>query len=272
MDFDWLSSCYDIAPLDGSADYINEAYNYATSMGCIELPMIGRIAWWAILINIPVKAVMIFMAVRKAKSGQGLLWAIWKRLNFFCPPCTTRNPKDVSSAIQTRVIAIEWIELICSMSMLFLTLYAYVQLGWSVHFTYPAPLIPLKAIMLIKGVFGLLVYASCIKNTNFIAFLSEFGCRPSCKNVRDRKNVDGTTSNSQQKVNVDGDFLCFNTFTKVLDLMVGVVVWVEVIWVISHMGVWKSEPKPIRVVLGTVIVLQVITDVLVIILAIAVIR
>jgi hypothetical protein len=272
MDFDWLSSCYDIASLDGTADYNNKTYNYATSLGCMGLSLVGKISWWAILLNIPIKAVMMFMTVRRSKSGQGLLWAIWKRLNFFFPPCTTRNPKDVSGAIQTRVIAIEWMELVCSISMLLLTVYVYIQLAWSVLFTYPAPLIPLKVIMLIKGLVGLLVYASCMKNTNLLAFFSEFGCRPSCKNIRDGKTTDGTSVGTQRKVNVDGDFLCFNTFTKVLDLMVGVVLWVQVIWVISHMGVWKSEPKAIRVVLGGIIFLQLITDFLVVILGIVVIR
>lgn len=215
---------------------------------------------------------MMFMTVRRSKSGQGLFWAVWKRLNYFFPPCTTRNPKDIFGAIQTRVIAIEWIELVCSISMLLLAIYAYVQLGWSVLFTYPAPLMPLKSIMLIKALVSLFVYASCMKNTNLIAFFSEFGCRPSCKNIRDGKTDDGTYFGTQRKVNVDGDFLCFNAFTKVLDLMIGVLVWLEVIWVILHMGVWKSQPKAIRVVLGGVIVLQLMTDFLVVLLGIVVIR
>jgi len=264
MDIDWLSSCYDIAPIDKSADYEN--YDFAPSMGCTVLPLIGHISWWALLLNVPVKAVMILITVRKAKTGQSFLWAIWKRFHLFCPPCTSRNPKDVHSTIQSRVIAIEWIEVTCATAMLLLTLYVYLQLGWSVQFNYPAPFISLKVIMLIKGFSGLLVFGSSIKNTDFLSFLSEFGCRPSCKSVRDRRDE------SNEKVIVDEDFLCFNGFTKIADLVIGAGVWVEVIWAIVQLGDWKSDPKPIQVVLGAVIVLQFFTDILVMVLAITVIR
>ena len=148
--------------------------------------------------------------------------------------------------------------------MLFLTLHVCLKMGWSPQFNFHVLFISLKLLMLLKGCSGLLVFGAAIKNANVLAFLSEFGCQPSCKKLNDKKTTD-----DDKKVYVNGDFLCFNVFTKIVDLVIGAAVWIGVIWVM-RLGQWSSEPKSVRVVLGAITALQFFTDILVVILALSV--
>ena len=249
-DIDWLSSSYRPAPVSN--------HEFASVVGAIQLLPIGHVVWFVMLLNLFIKTYLIFSSTSLTESGRKLQLDLWKRAQFFGPPCTFNAPADLHNVIQTRIIAIQWIQLICSIGMLIVAMVVYIQMSWSPHFNLRSPFVPFKLLLIFKGITGMGIFFGIMRNTNVETFSSEFGCRL-CKT----KNTQSKKKNGL-RVKVDGEFICFTLCIKSVDFLVGLLIWVGLIW-IYNLGT-SSQSKPVRTLLQFVVILQLVTDVWVVVL------
>jgi hypothetical protein len=267
-DLDWLSASGTSQPAPLTEQDV------ASSLGLSEMSPLGNMVWFIIMANCVVKLYLIFNTTRLTDVGRDQIQAaLWKRALYFCPPLSLQPPSSLSelhSTVQTRIIAIQWLQLVCSVGMLVLTLVVYIQMGWSPHFNINAPFWPLKVTLLLKGCSGLVVFLGILRNTHFSDFIAEFGCRACRKNVRTQQQpqesiIGQKNDNQGERVKINGDFICFNLVVKGLDFFIGILVWMGLLYILQ-LGGKSSQPKSVSTILGWVVAFQLVTDVWVMVL------
>lgn len=235
IDIDWIASDYYPVGLNESLDVFGYNFQQASSVT-------KQVAWHVIIYNIFLKIIILYTVMRKTTKGRNLQTALWYNLHVFCPPTSWRLPKDLSAAIQSRVIAIIWIEILCSCVLFVVAIVVQVKMNWSPQFNTNVPFVSLKHLLFLKGSSGTLFFMSILRNADAVDILAEFGCLYPCKSWYEGRKIILRRKRGFEtpKVLVNGEFLKFTGVVKVFDMTVGLFIWAALVF-----GEWwrRNQPK-----------------------------
>jgi hypothetical protein len=166
LDVDWLISDY-----------------YPVTLGVIEDQFIYNIqqsaifsrnfAWYMIMMNIFLKTISLAILILDSKVGNQMINEAWDKLHLFFPPTSTKIPENLNVIMESRIIAIGWVELISSLLIIILATYANLRLSWAPQFQSRPVLTTLPNILYLKGISGTLLVMALMRNCNKRAI---FGC------------------------------------------------------------------------------------------------
>ncbi len=263
IDIDWIiSDYYPLTIVPNEEQFI---YNTRQTF------LLSRsIAWYMILFGIVAKCITMVSLLWNSSNGRSILkntWGIW---NVFLPPITTAIPDEIERVIDSRVIAVVWLEIICCLSILLLTLYAQMRLSWAPQFTTSFLFTSMIQIMYAKSIGGFLYVLAILRSTTVSSLCSALGC---CHNIKEDEDDDSPNSYTQQgyrqKVLVDTSFIRFNGGVKALNLIIGIFLWISLISALKLGG--GETPKEVVVVTGILAVTLIITDILCVILGLVIV-
>jgi hypothetical protein len=239
VDVNWMISDYFPQRLDS----IQDEMAFTVEQGEY---VIREFAWYIIMIGIAFKIIPLFILIRISGNGRQLLHQLWKKTFVFFPPMSSHERDGVD--LEGRVVAIIWLEALCALFTISLTIYVQMRLSWSPVFTTASPFTPLINIMYAKGITAILYVLGILHNANLFAVISEFGCMQSCYKQR-------LDSNGERlpRVFIDISFIKFNGFLKSVDLVVSVLLWISIVMSRGLGGL--DQPKEVRVALGGIIIL-----------------
>lgn len=85
-------------------------------------------AWYGILFNIGLKPFCLVGCLNASSRGRFIRSRVWERGHVIFPPLSYHIPEDLNKVIQTRSIAIAWIELICC--ILYFVCVFLIEMDW----------------------------------------------------------------------------------------------------------------------------------------------
>ena len=198
-------------------------------------------------------------------SGRRIKKKIWKHLKFFLP--TLKIPRDITKlrkVIEKRCIALGWLHLVCGVILGVTTIITMQTLYYSNIFTAAgSTLLPLNVLMAMKGVSSILVFMAWFRNMDGGGFLHSFGCFNKIKRFktwykRRRKRLYNNRTFHAPHVTIeDGDYMSMNMILKVVDFIVGILVWVSI-----GRANRRSQTKGVQVVIALLTTTQITTDIL----------
>jgi len=212
-----------------------------------------NIAWYLVIIGIVLKIVILVTLLRSSTIGSEILATTWKKVHVFFPPTSTKPPENTKAVIESRIIAIVWVEFICSSCLLFLAFYSQMRLSWAPQFFTTSSFMTMPNVLYAKGISGIILVLGILRN-------SRFGCLPSSSS--------GSSNAHSSKVLVNRTFLRFNGTLKTINVAIGILVWIRISSAWSLGG--GDIPKEVRIVLGGLTALMVLTDILCVILCLTV--
>ena len=244
LDVDWLISDYYPVTLG----VIEDQFIYNTQQSAI---FSRNFAWYMIMMNIFLKTISLAILILDSKVGNQMINEAWDKLHLFFPPTSTKIPENLNVIMESRIIAIGWVELISSLLIIILATYANLRLSWAPQFQSRPVLTTLPNILYLKGISGTLLVMALMRNCNKRAI---FGCLVSSSSKPD------SPSSHNRKVLIDRSFLRFNGTFKCFTTVIGICTWYSLLTVWSLGG--GDIPKEVRIVLGMLATSMVLTDVL----------
>lgn len=234
VDIDWLTSDYYPLTLDSNTDSFNYRSTKETLMS---------VSWYLVLIGSLFKLSSLITILFHSPNGRTIVQGIWNKLQVFLPP---RRLSSVPGDIESRVIAILWLELISSISFFLLAIYVQTQLSWAPHFSTPILFTSITNLIYLKALFGLLLVIAILRNTKLSLLCSELNC------------FMGTSVDQHyHKVRIDKQFLCFNGGLKSLSSTIGGFLWVWLAFAVK-----LGTNKEVCFVLGAMFITLSITDII----------
>ena len=256
LDIDWFYSNYFPSKLESLSE-IEEMMGFPN-----EKNWARQISSFMIIMNVFLKLILVYVFSKKTKSGRRLKNRSWQYLYLFCPPTSKRLPKKLDEAIEQRIFSITWIEIFCAIGFFLIFGAVQTQLSWSSLFTVKCPLIPLNMIILMKGISSFIQVLGLLSHADLPDFLAEFGCIISKTWYKNRRQILREKRGFEApKVMINKGYMSLNTFIKVLDLGIGVLMWIALVWAYNLIG--RDTPKEIRVVLMILTINEVVADILV---------
>ena len=276
LDLDWIFSNYYPASLRLHYRYGGDNNNFSDYDADdldLSFPNNLWVPWYisfcAIIANLCFKVLIIFIFGKKTKSGRKLKRHAWKQVHNFCPPMSKRWPKHLKQAIEQRIFSVVWIELICAIILFVLFGIVHTTLSWAPHFSTIVPpfVMSLNMMMLLKGCTSLIFVLTLLSHADIPEFLAEYGCIFPKTWYYNRKQILREKRGGLEappKVKVTHKYIVVNGVVKLMDLAMGVLVWMALYWANQLGG--RSKPKEIRIVLALLTLIQFITDILVVLL------
>jgi len=252
VDIDWLS--YKYYPTSLYEDELSYRLKQETSL-------VYSAVWYALLINIFLKLLCLNEALKSNKHGRNIRQQLLSRFGRCC--ISSMIPKNLSAAVQDKVVVLTWIEFICSLlcfSCFFVIEFDIVSssLFWKVS----GQLFSLQATLLYKGFSGgivLLSFAHHISMRDAVAILA---CQSICPGL-----VENHRSSRETFMSV-GKSACCIIMTKLFDLSFGVLPWMALVSVYNKMGF--DAPKDVNVflafVLATLIFTSIVSPILILVM------
>ena len=256
IDIDWVNSNYYPPSLDKKSSAYGE-FDFPLHFSNTRF-----MTHSAICFNILLKCIVVYTISNKTRSGGKLKRALWKRLHLFCPPTTRRLPKNLKKVVQQRIFSIVWIEILCAIAIL--VLFGIVQgtIPWATQFSVNCPFIPLSMVMLLKGCSSLVFASSLLFNADILDFFAEYGCMVPKTWYKNRQRIMKKKNSFEfPRVFFDQKYLILNGCVKVIDLTIGILMWVALVWANNLAG--GTAPKDIRTILTILFITQVLTELLV---------
>ena len=252
VDIDWLISDYFPTSLDSMVD--KDVFRFVQGESLTR-----TIIWYTTILAMFCKVIPIFMTIKRSTKGKHLIRQIWSKTYAFFPPLSSSEMNW--KALQERTIAIIWLEILCAITIVSLTIYAQVHLSWSPIFTSAATsLTPLINILFCKGISGMLFVLGLLQHTDLVAVFSECLCLKSI--YVDYQNDDGSEGDEDEehtRVLIDKPFLRFNGFLKVVDMIISIIALISLIQS-KQLGGY-DQPKDVRLVLGLIMVSLVLSSI-----------
>ncbi|KAL9181702.1 hypothetical protein ACHAXT_012045 [Thalassiosira profunda] len=244
IDIDWLSYKYFPEALDGE----DMAYRIQQ-----ESSIVWRFAWYAVMLNIVLK----FLCLNSALKASGPGRTIRRKISERAGKCfvSTRRPDDLSAAVKDKAIAIAWIESLCSLLCFgcFFAIQFDIVSARAILSDVPLQLLSLKGTLLLKATSSFLVFLSWLNHICVKDLLGLCACRSVCPGLRE---VRGGRDRILSKV---AKSLTCNIATKLLDFVLGVLVWIGLVSAHSQAGF--DAPHDVTTLLGLVFAAQVLSTV-----------
>ncbi len=254
IDIDWLISDYYPVPLNANAD----TFIYSIQQEAI---LSRDFAWLTMMMNILLKTLSFVVLLFDSNIGSQMLSTAWKQIQLFLPPTSTSNVplnvEELKAAMESRIIAIVWVEMISTALIIILAIYANLRLSWDPLFQSKLALVTVQNTLYLKGVMGILLVMALLKNCNKSYLLSGFWSFD--LNSRSPRNY---------KVKIDGIFLRFNGTLKFISTVIGILTLCSIIHAWAFQTI--KTPKEVRVVLGIMVTSLIMTDFLAVTLFITV--
>ena len=249
-DFDWLSSRYVTDPLEDEDQGNIFAYRIAQ-----EESLVHNVAWYGIFINAILKAISLNYSLQSSERGSLVRLRVWERINVFCT-LTASSYDDVNEAVQTKLVAVLWIELI-SLIISFSSFFVIDIKGVSSELFQDGPtqLLSLQASLLYKGTSGVIFFLSLFHHIRLKDFLAQFGCTSCCpewgvmmtSGVRGRMRLVSTLRKSMKCV----------VIAKISDFAIGVLLWINL--ASAHREFTRDAPKDTIVLFALLVSTQTMT-------------
>jgi hypothetical protein len=246
LDLDWLIGDYYPITLDKDNQLFVDGTNSL---------IIKKATEYIIALGIILKVCTLLFYLKKTPTGLQVILSFWGKIKFFLP-CSLLSCSDSQNillqSLESRVIAIIWLELVSSLVIICSSIYAHLQLSWAQQFQLKEGVLALVDLAIInllyiKGASGIIVVMAISKNCSKRAIFSEFGC------VHDDDNI-------RVKVLINREFLVFNGFLKLLNFSIGIIAWINLL---SAWGIAGSDaPKEIKVILVILMLAHILTDIL----------
>ena len=253
VDIDWLSYKYYPTSLNEEGEL---AYRLKQ-----ETSLVYSAAWYALLINIFLKLFCLNEALKSNKHGRNIRQQLLGRFGRCC--ISRFVPKNLSAAVKDKVVALAWIEFICSL-LCFACFFVieFDTVSSSLFWNVSGQIFSLQATLLYKGLSGgcvLLSFAHHITMKDAVAIIA---CHGLCPGL-----VDDHRSNRETFSSV-GKSSCCIIMTKLFDLSFSVLLWMALVSVYNKMGF--DAPKDVNtfngVVLGTLIFTSIISPILIVVM------
>ena len=248
IDTDWLYSKYFSTSL---VDEDELAYRIEQ-----ETSVIYAITWYTLLINIFLKLSCLNEALKCNVHGMNIHDQFWK--GFFGKCFIQINPHDVGVAVKDKIIALVWLEFLCSLvcfGCFFVIEFDIVSapVFWNV----PNQVLSLQGSLLIKAVSGCLMFLSL---AHHIPLLATFGCHHTCPMLVEEYQHSAERSNDKKILATVSQSLWCIGLTKTLDFTVGIIVWIGLVYVQGNVGF--DAPKAVMTFLGTIFSTLILTSIL----------
>lgn len=251
IDSDWLASHYFVASLREEADYL--AFRIEQ-----EESLTRAFAWYGLMINIFLKMTCLNVSMKSSLQGRSIRNKLWERGHVFIPPLMKQLPKDFDAAVRARVIAITWIELICS--ILFFA-YFFVILFDGVAATHfqasKKQMFSLQGILILKGTSGIFVVLSLAHHLRLKDFFSQFGCTFICPTIFETQSRTRSRGRSKMLSTMKKSLSCI-LFVKTLDFGVGVLLWISLVSARKILG-WDA-PKEVTTMMDLILTTNLFTN------------
>ncbi len=225
FDIEWLISNYFVESLVG-----NDEFEYKLTQ---QSSFVWQMAWWAVAINVFVN----IMAINDYLD-------IWSLLRGYFAQ------KDVSKSVSQKVVLVTWIELLSS--LLLFNYFFLIQSGavsgrMNVFNEAPVQILSVQATLLFKGTSGIVAFLSLVHHIKIRDLCGQCGCRYFC--VADRRE----NRRNQKKIvsSLKRSLSCI-TFTKAVDFVFGVMLWISL--VNAQSSIHYDAPKDVKAVLILMIV------------------
>ena len=195
VDLVWLLGNYHPAPLSSSeADFSYENHN--KTLDLVTHIILG--------IHSLCKMCLCWNFCKHTEVGDSFIFCLKKLLP------TSLEEANPKRQLESRIITIAWLEVFSAIIFLSCAIYIMLRLSWAYNAS--TFLFDLPSIMLMKAGTVVLFFLGVMKNVGRISFLfQELGCIPSTSTIEDIS-----------RVKIDGEFLKFNSFLKVVDFLFGV--------------------------------------------------
>ena len=254
VDCDFLSSKYFPEPLGEESD--NFAYRIKQ-----EESSTRSFAWYGLLINILIKMISLNESLKASTQGRVIREIFWEKGSLFF--VTRHIPKDLNVAVRRRIVAIAWIEFICS--LLFFAYFFAIHFDGvsSTHLQYNT-MLSLKGTLLLKGSSGLFVFMSLYHHISMKEFCSQFGCSSFCPIFFETPSPERGRGKGRILANVDKSLPCI-IFMKSVDVSIGVLLWIGLVSVQKENSSGNA-PKEESTLMGLIFATQMFTHILVLIL------
>lgn len=176
-----------------------------------------QIAWYLLLLSILGKFGAWISMLRQEDLGRKIMKQAWKKVFVFFPPGSMRLPESVCTEVESRIIAIVWLEFVCTLSLTILTLYSHTRLFWAEQFSAAVVVASLINLLYIKILCELVFLLSLLKNCSWIGVFSQSGCGK-CFTMN---------SVNANKVKISLDFFRFNWAAKAFTLLPSCFLWIS---------------------------------------------
>lgn len=195
VDLVWLLGNYHPAPLSSSeADFSYE--NHSKTLDLVTHFILG--------IHSLCKMCLCWNFCKHTEVGDSFIFCLKKLLP------TSLEEANPKRQLESRIITIAWLEVFSAIIFLSCAIYIMLRLSWAYNAS--TFLFDLPSIMLMKAGTVVLFFLGVMKNVGRISFLfQDLGCIP----------FTGINEDIS-RVKIDGEFLKFNSFLKVVDFLFGV--------------------------------------------------
>lgn len=176
-----------------------------------------QIAWYLLLLGILGKFGAWISMLRQEDLGRKIMKETWKKVYVFFPPVSMSLPEHICCEVESRIIAIVWLEFVSIISLAILTLYSHTRLFWAEQLSATVVVTSLINLLYAKIFCELLFLLSLLKNCSWAGVFSEFGCGQCfTKNTAE-----------ESKVNISLGFFRFNWVAKACALLPSCFLWIS---------------------------------------------
>ena len=250
IDVDWMSYKYFPTPLD------EEALAYRIQQ---ETSLTYIIVWYSLLINSFTKVLCLNESLKTSNHGRKIRKKFLERGG----KCliSSHIPDDLSSAVRDKVIALSWIEIICS--LLYFGCFFVIEfdgISSSLFRDVPDQILSLEGAILFKATSGFFVFLSLAHHIRVRDFVGLFGCKYVCPTLDDSYSIGrGRNENDDIMSRMEKSFKCI-IFLKGLDFVLGTIVWMGLVSV--HRQTGFDAPKETTTLLGLIFATQIFTSII----------
>lgn len=205
-DIIWLVSNSVLRPLDKLEETDLRMYELKQ-----EASLNFKMAWYLLLLASLGKFGAWAAMLRQEDSGKKIMKQTWKKIFVFFPPGSMHLPESVYSIVESRIIAIVWLEFVSTSSLAILTMYSHTRLFWAEQFS-----TTIVNLLYTKAFCELLFLISLLKNCSWVGVFSEFGCGR-CLAMNPEEN----------KVRINLGFFRFNWLVKACAIFPSCFLWIS---------------------------------------------
>ncbi|KAL7551250.1 hypothetical protein ACHAWF_016970 [Thalassiosira exigua] len=248
INIDWLSYKYFNLSLNQEEEF---AYRLRQ-----DGSFVYAAAWYGLLVNIFLQVFCLNEALKTSDHGQKIRRIFWQRVG----KCliSSRIPEDLGLAVRDKVIALTWIECVCS--LFYFGYFFVIQFdGVSGAFLQgdPNQVLSLEGALLLKATSGFFAFLSWAHHTNFRDFFGLVACYTVCPSLRGTQQIG--RGRGRMRLRIKNSMKCI-VFTKALDFVAGVFVWTQLVHV--HRQTGFDAPKDITTLLGCIFSTQMFSSVI----------
>ncbi len=206
-------------------------------------------ALYGIIFNIGLKPFSLVGCLNASSRGRNIRNRMWERGHVLLPPLSHQIPEDLNNVIQSRAIAIAWIELICC--VLYFACIFSIEMDWVSSTAFQEGTnISLEGSLILKATSGVIVLLSLRQHINMKDFWSHFGCR-----IRSNSGSPTNASSSAFRKSLRCIFL-----TKSIDFSIAVLIWIKLVQ--SRDGIRWNAPKDLKAMTDLILAITLFTHIL----------